>query len=129
MLSLDASAIDALGRWLIVVAFLIAGVSNLTRARVKDHIDRMSLFKTPFPTACFWIGIAMQFSGCAMLLTERYAGVGAWLLLIFTVLATAIFHRFWQMSDPMKRNISRLMLLNNTAIVGGLLLLLQNTTR
>ena len=41
--------------------------------------------------------------------------------------ATAIYHRFWQMDDPMKRNFSRLALLNNVAIVGGLLLLLAST--
>jgi len=48
------------------------------------------------------------------------------LLIIFTVLATAIFHRFWQRQDPTQRNASRIALLSNVAIVGGLLLLLEN---
>jgi len=43
-----------------------------------------------------------------------------------TLAATAIFHRFWQKSDPLQRNISRLALLANLAILGGLLLLLEN---
>jgi uncharacterized membrane protein YphA (DoxX/SURF4 family) len=46
-------------------------------------------------------------------------------LILFTVAATAIFHRFWTM-DPAKGNISRIILLGNTAILGGLLLLLGN---
>ncbi len=50
-------------------------------------------------------------------------GVGC--LIVFTVAATAIFHRFWQKSDPVQRNFSRLTLLSNTAVLGGLLLLLD----
>lgn len=127
MLAVDSSWLDALGRWLIVACFLIAGLANLTRARIKDHIDRMIAFKTPYPAVAFWIGIVMQLTGCVLIMTGWNVRLGTWLLIIFTVVATAIFHRFWQMTDPMKRNVSRLMLLNNTAIVGGLMLLLQNT--
>jgi hypothetical protein len=36
-----------------------------------------------------------------------------------------IFHRFWQKSDPLQRNLSRLSFLANIAILGGLLLLLD----
>lgn len=127
MLAVDGSWVDALGRWLIVIAFAVAGISNLTRARIKDHIDRMALYNTPFPTAVFWIGITMQLTGCLLLATGWQPRLGAWLLILFTILATAIFHRFWQMTDPLKRNISRLMVISNTAITGGLLLLLHNT--
>jgi hypothetical protein len=42
------------------------------------------------------------------------------------VAATAVFHRFWSMQDPAKRNLSRIILLGNTGILGGLLLLLEN---
>jgi hypothetical protein len=42
------------------------------------------------------------------------------------VAATAICHRFWQFSDPQRRNASRINLLNNTGVLAGLLLLLQN---
>ena len=125
-LSIDASWLDTLGRWLIVVCFLVAGVSNLTGARIKDHIDRMIAFHTPFPAVAFWGGITLQFIGCALIATGWNVLAGAWCLIVFTLLATAIFHRFWNMSDPMRRNVSRLMLLNNTGIVGGLLLLAQN---
>jgi uncharacterized membrane protein YphA (DoxX/SURF4 family) len=48
------------------------------------------------------------------------------LLITFTITATAIFHRFWQVTDPVRRNLGRLFFLNNTAITGGLLLLLAN---
>jgi putative oxidoreductase len=122
----DLSWTDTAGRLLIVLCFLATGLCNLTRARIKDHIDRMAGFHTPFPAAAFWTGIALQFAGCALLLFDWHAEIGVWCLIVFTVAATAIFHRFWSMQDPAKRNLSRIILLGNTAILGGLLLLLEN---
>jgi uncharacterized membrane protein YphA (DoxX/SURF4 family) len=118
--------LDTAGRLLFVACFLVTGLGNLTKARIKDHVDRMVASGTPMPTAAFWLGIALQFTGCALLATGWHAEIGAWCLIVFTVAATAIFHRFWIMRDPMRRNLSRLMLLNNTGILGGLLLLLPN---
>jgi putative oxidoreductase len=126
MLYQDASWLDTAGRLLFVFFFLVTGLCNLTRERIKDHIDRMAEFRTPFPAAAFWIGIALQFTGCALLVTGWHAEAGVYCLILFTLTATAIFHRFWSMPDPKQRNVSRLMLLNNTAILGGLLLLLEN---
>ena len=122
----DLAWTDTAGRLLIVFCFLITGLCNLTRARIKDHIDRMAAFGTPFPAAAFWVGIALQFTGCALLLANWQAEIGVWCLIVFTVAATAIFHRFWSMQDLAKRNLSRIILLGNTGILGGLLLLLEN---
>ena len=121
----DSSVLDTTGRFLIVASFLAAGLCNLTPARIKDHIDRMAALGTPLPAAAFWIGLALQFTGCALLAAGWHADVGALLLVVFTVAATAIFHRFWSKPEP-QRNLSRIMFLNNTGILGGLLLLWQN---
>ena len=86
----------------------------------------MAAFHTPFPAAAFWTGIVLQFTGCALLLTGWHADLGAVFLIVFTIAATAIFHRFWQMTDPQRRNASRVMFLNNTGLLGGLVLLLEN---
>jgi putative oxidoreductase len=122
----EYSLLDTSGRLLIVIFFLVAGLANMTRERIRDHIDRMAANGTPAAAAAFWFGIALQFGGCALLLTGWHADVGAMLLIIFTIAATAIFHRFWQAADPVRRNLGRLFFLNNTAITGGLLLLLAN---
>jgi putative oxidoreductase len=121
----EASMLDTVGRLLIVASFLVAGLCNLTPARIRDHIDRMAALGTPLPAATFWIGIAILFTGCALLLAGWRAEIGAILLIVFTVFATAIFHRFWQKPEP-QRNLSRIMFLNNTGILGGLVLLWQN---
>ena len=122
----DASWLDTAGRLLIVFCFLATGLCNLTKARIRDHIERMAAFGTPAPAAAFWIGIALQFTGCALLLADWHPEIGVYCLIVFTAASTAIFHRFWSMEDAAKRNTSRIILLGNTAILGGLLLLLEN---
>jgi len=122
----DSSWLDTAGRLLIVACFLGNGVCNLAPARIRHHIERMAAFGTPAPAAAFWIGIALQFTGCALLLLDWYPEIGVYCLILFTVVGTAIFHRFWSMQDPAKRNTSRIILLGNIAILGGLLLVLGN---
>ena len=126
MIQADASWFDTAGRLLIVGFFLVAGMYNLAPARIKDHIDRLAGFGVPLPAAAFWIGMALQFTGVALLAAGWHAEIGAWCLIVFTVIANALFHRFWTVQDPARRNTLRLMLFNGVAITGGLLLLLQN---
>jgi putative oxidoreductase len=114
------------GKWLIVGFFLASGLANLTKARIAEHIERMRVFGTPFPAGLFWLGIVLQFTGCALVVTGWHAAAGVACFIVFTVAATAIFHRFWQKGDPVQRNLSRLSLLANVAILGGLLLLLAD---
>ncbi len=111
---------------LIVGFFVIAGLCNLTPARIRDHIDRLEGLGVPLPAAAFWFGIVLQFTGCALVLAGWHADIGVLCLIVFTVVANALFHRFWTATDPARRNTLRLMLLNGIAILGGLLLLLQN---
>ena len=119
------SFLQEAGEWLIVGFFLATGLANLTKGRVADHVQRMRDFGLPRPAALFWSGIALQFTGCALVELGWHPGIGVGCLIVFTIAASAIFHRFWQKSDPVQRNVSRLTLLGNTAILGGLLLLLD----
>lgn len=125
MFQQDPSWMVTVGKLLLVTLFLVAGVLNLMPARVKDHIERMAGFGVPLPALVFWVGMAMEFAGCALLLSGWHADVGVWLLIIFTAVAGAIFHRFWRVDDPMRRQSLRIALLNNVAVIGGLLVLLH----
>lgn len=121
----DSSWNEIAGRLLISFSFLATGLCNLTRARIEDHVARMDAFGTPYPRVAFWAGIVLQFTGCALLLSGWHARIGVWCLIVFTVAASVIFHRFWSMSDATRRNTSRIILLGNIAILGGLFLLLE----
>ncbi len=120
-----ASGLEVFGRLLIVSLFVVAGLYNLSPARVKDHIGRMQGFGVPLAGAAFWTGMAMDFAGCALVLADWHARIGVMLLIAFTVIAGGMFHRFWTVEDPMRRNALRIALLNNFAVIGGLLLLLE----
>ena len=125
MFQQDASGLVFLGKLLILSLFMMAGTLNLMPVRAKDHIERMKGFGVPLPAFAFWFGMAMEFAGCAMVLSGWHADLGVWLLIAFTVVAGAIFHRFWLVEDPMRRHMLRIALLNNVAVIGGLLLVLH----
>jgi putative oxidoreductase len=122
----ETSWLDLAGRLLFVTYFVVAGLCNLVPARVTDHIQRMGASGTPFPAVVHWAGMTLQFAGCAFILSGWRADIGVVCLIVFTIAATAIFHRFWNMQDPVRRNVSRVMFLNNIGVLAGLLLLLQN---
>ena len=122
---MDASWMLLLGKWMIATLFLVAGALNCIPPRPKDHIERMAGFGVPLPTFAFWFGIGMEFAGCALLLTGLHPQVGIALLIAFTAIAGGIFHRFWLVEDPMRRQQLRIALLNNIAVIGGLLVLLH----
>jgi uncharacterized membrane protein YphA (DoxX/SURF4 family) len=121
----DASWIEIAGRLLIVGVFVAAGLYNLSRQQVREHIEALASFGVPFPAAAFWAGLALQFTGCALLLADWHPEIGAACLIVFTLVANALFHRFWRVEDPARRNVRRLLLLNGIAILGGLLLMLE----
>jgi uncharacterized membrane protein YphA (DoxX/SURF4 family) len=124
----DASALDTAGRVIIALFFLWVAISNLSKARIKDHIDRLTLYKAPAPAALFWIGEALSIVSALMVLTGWNIKYGVYGLMLFLVLASALLLRFWEAPNPMARNGMRLAMLSNTAIFGGLLLLLQNVS-
>ena len=121
----DASWLDTAGRLLIVAFFLAVGLRNLQKVHIEDHVKRLTTFKAPFPKLTFWIGQAMEFVGCALVLFNWHPAVGVVLLLVFTVVASGLLLRFWEVQGPMRTGMQNGMLAN-IGIVGGMLLLLQN---
>lgn len=123
----DASSLDTAGRILIAGFFLAFAIMNATQAaRIKDHVNRLRIFKAPFPEATFWCGILLQLTGCALLIFNWRPDIGALCLIAFTVLATVLLLRFWEVQDPMKRTGMFNGFMANIGMLGGLLLLLQD---
>ena len=123
----DASWLDSAGKLLIVAFFLIADIRNLSRHNIEDHVKRLTFFKTPMPSQMFWAGIILDAIGCALILLNWHPAIGVLCLIIFTLVASFLLLRFWEMDDPTKRTGMEVAFLVNIAVVGGLLLLLQNT--
>ena len=122
----DASIYDSIGRLLMVAFFVIVWLRNLSSHHVEDHVKRLTFFKAPFPRATFWTGMALDLVGCVLILINWHAAIGVICLIVFTVLASLLLLRFWEMDDPMKRTGMQNGFLANLGVLGGLFLLLQN---
>ena len=118
----DHSALQIAGQLLIAFLFLGTGLINST-TKVKQHVDRMAAQGIPQAALVLWIGFAMQYIGGLSIALDYRTDIGAPILIVFTVVATAIFHRFWELDDPLRRHLHMSFIFSNCAIVGGLLLL------
>ncbi len=118
------SALHITGQLLIAFLFLATGIIN-AGWKFQQHFDRMIDAGVPLARPALIIGFAMQFAGGAMLALDYRVSLAAIILIIFTVAATAIFHRFWLIDDPLRRHLAVSFVFNNLGIVGGLLLLME----
>jgi putative oxidoreductase len=115
--------LEIAGQLMIACLFLgTALINSLTQ--VKQHADRMGALGVPFPYLALWIGFAIQYVGGVLVLLDVYTCLGASLLILFTVLATVIFHRFWLTPDLLMRHIHKSIIFSNIGIIGALFLLL-----
>lgn len=78
------------------------------------------------PHVAFWVGTVIELIGCVLVLFNWYPALGVICLIVFTVLASGLLLRFWETADTGKRMSQMNGFCANVAVVGGLLLLLQN---
>lgn len=123
MMYAGKSLFQIAGQLMIAFLFLGTGVANALW-KEKQHIDRMVAYDIPFPRLVLWIGFAMQFTGGLMVALDWNTRVGAAILIVFVIAASAIFHRYWEVEDPLRRHLHVSFLFSNVAIIGALLLLM-----
>ena len=109
----------------LMVASLFLGTLLVNAAtKERQHVDRMAAMRIPLPRPTLWAGFALQGIGGVMVAADWHTAIGAVLLIVFTVLASAIFHRFWTVTDPLRRHLHLSFVFSNIAVVGALLLLI-----
>ena len=117
----DHTAFQAAGQLLLAFAFLATGVRNAFW-KFRQHLDRMLAYRVPQARLALVAGLALQFSGAILLALDLWRALGASLLIAFTVLASAIFHRWWLVVDPLLSHLHLSNLIVNCGVIGGLLL-------
>lgn len=123
MLYEDKTILETAGQVLISGLFLGTLIINAT-TKVKQHVDRMREMAIPYPLILLWIGFLIQAIGGTFLILDLYTNIGASLLIVFTITASIIFHRFWNIREPLRRHLHLSFIFSNCAIVGALLLLI-----
>ncbi len=117
----DHTALQACGQALLAGAFLASGVRN-AGWKLAQHVERMAALGVPRPRGVLIAGFVLQFAGGVLLLLDVQRVLAAWMLIVFTILASLIFHRWWLIRDPLLRHLHIGNLLVNLGLLGGLLL-------
>ena len=116
-----------IGRLLIAFLFLGTLVTN-AGWKFEQHRARMEAYSIPWPKLALIVGFAMQGVGGLMIALGPDWGlvrIGAWICIVFLVAATAIFHRWWTVTnDPLRRHFHISFVFGNIGLVGALLLLM-----
>jgi putative oxidoreductase len=116
------TTIEIVAQSLIALPYLALGVINATTRR-KENIERMTFLKVPCAGLTLSVGVPLQFLGGFMVLLDYRADIGAVILIVFTIVATSIFHRPWLSEDSRGRHMHLSFIFTNLGLIGALLLL------
>ncbi|HWM43443.1 MAG TPA: DoxX family protein [Burkholderiales bacterium] len=106
------------GRILLAALFLVAGTRKLMAvAGTAGYFGKLGF---PMPEVLVWVVIVVEIGGALLLILGWHARKAAWLLMLFTLIATFAAHRFWEVDAAQYVNQMN-HFLKNLAIVGGLL--------
>ena len=117
----DHTPLQAAGQLALAFAFLATGVRNAFW-KFASHAERMAAYGVPQAKLVLIAGFALQFAGGILLAFDAWRVGGAVLLIVFTVLASVIFHRWWLVADPLLSHLHLSSLIVNCGVIGGLLL-------
>ena len=117
----DHTPLQAAGQLLLAFAFLATGVRN-AGWKFAQHESRMAAYGVPQARIILTAGLVLQFAGATLLALDVWRPAAAAMLIAFTVAASAIFHRWWLIADPLLSHLHLSNLLVNCGVVGGLLL-------
>lgn len=114
------SAPVPLARILLAYIFLLSGWSKLTG--LADLTKTLAGKPLPYPEILAYAAATVEFGGAVLLILGLLTRLGAFALIVFTVIATVLFHDFWNMTGDLRaENFGAFN--KNLAIIGGLMLL------
>ena len=112
--------LSLLGRLLLAVLFLPAGISKITGfAGTVGYIGSVGL---PFPTLGAALAIVVEVGGGLALILGLGTRWAALILSVFTLAASIFFHAFWAVPAEAAM-VTQLLFIKNIAVIGGLLTL------
>lgn len=117
-------AIAVAGRVMFTLIFFLSGITHFTD--VEAYVALMPA-STPFPV--FWVLISglVELAGATMIVTNRYARLGGWLIFLFLVPVTVVVHGVLMVNaaDPQMMRIQQSFFLKGVAMGGAALLITQ----
>ena len=112
------------GRFLFTLIFFLSGVTHFT-----DSAGYVSLMHEAIPFRPFWVAISgvVELAGAVMVLFNRSARLGAWLIVLFLVPVTLTVHGYEMIAAETAdmRGMQLSFFLKGLAMTGGALLITQ----
>ena len=119
-----ARVITLTGRLLFTLIFFLSGVTHFT-----DIAGYVSLMHESIPFRTFWVLISgvVELAGAAMILFDRSARLGAWLIVLFLLPVTFVVHGVGIVTaaTPEESGAQLSFFLKGLAMTGGALLITQ----
>lgn len=109
------------GRVLIGWIFLTSGWRKLMG--MDAFIASLANRHVPSATVMGWIGATVEFLGGLAIMLGAWTRCAAIAVIVFTIIATLISHRYWEFTDAAVRRIQESNFNKNLAIIGGLVLM------
>jgi len=105
------------GRILFSLIFLFGGIGHFSSQSIGYAASQ------GVPMASFLVPLSgiIAIIGALSIITGYKAKVGAWLLVLFIIPVTFYLHKFWNIPDPMMKQIDMAMFLKNIGLLGGAL--------
>src|SRR6516164_1280094 len=117
--NVEISTISALGRLLISLIFIRAGINKL--GSIAATVATMRNHGIPYPDILVWGAIALELGGGLMLVAGLYARWVAFALFFYTLTLALIFHAYWTVSDPAAARIDASSFFGHLSMMGGML--------
>jgi putative oxidoreductase len=114
------SPVPLIGRILVSVIFISSGLMKV--ANFSMMTGYMTAKHLPLPAVALAIAAAVEVLGGLAVLVGYQARIAAWVLFLYLIPTTAVFHNFWAMSGPEQMD-NQIHFFKNVAIMGGLLFL------
>ena len=120
MLNSLQTPLSLVGRILLALMFLLAGIGKIGGfAGTSGYIASKGL---PMPDVLTALTIAVELGGSLALIAGYYTRWAALILAGFTLVASVIFHNYWD-QPAAQQMTQQLMFMKNIAVTGGLLTL------
>jgi putative oxidoreductase len=117
---LDHPAVPLLGRLLMVYIFATSGIAKVFGW--QGNVEYMSTRHLPMIPVLLTLAAIIEVGGSISLITGYQARVAGFVMSVYTIVLTVIFHNYWAASEHMA-GMQETHFRKNMAIAGGLLML------
>ena len=117
------SRTELVGRILLAAIFVLSGVMKL--ADFDGALGHMASKGIPYAGTLLAIAAIVEIAGGLSIITGLLTRLGAFVLFLYLIPVTLLFHDFWNLAGP-ERIAQSAQLMKNLSIMGGLLVLMAH---